>query len=326
MEENTPNKDEIKYSQVFDWACKTIMNMSHKSIVNFINGLFKKNYPQNSKISFHSTEFVRDRVGKLFADFLLSIEGEKYHMEFQLQKDETIALRVFEYCFEEAKKTKDEKENEIILHFAETKVIYLQSGKNIPENYIIRFKMPNGDEFYYEVPVIKLLSKDIPEIVEEKLVLLLPLYQLKMRNITKMTPENRKKHIQEFKDMFINIEQALQNSLASGLISGGDYTKLLNVTGTLYKYLYINTKNMEEVDNMVEEKFTTYMEDIEQKIIKKATEKGIAQGMAQGMAQGTKITYLITKNPGLSDEEISSQTGNDIETIHKIRKELMKLI
>ena len=157
-------------------------------------------------------------------------------MEFQLQKDETIALRVFEYCFEEAKKTKDEKENEIILHFAKTKVIYLQANKHIPENYIIRFQMPNGEEFCYEVPVIQLLSKGIPEIVEEK--------------------------------------------------------------------------------------FTTYMEDIEQKIIKKATGQGIKQGMAQGM----KITYLITKNPGLSDEEISSQTVNDIETIHKTRKELMELI
>ncbi len=30
MEENTQNKNELKYSQVFDWACKTIMNMSHK--------------------------------------------------------------------------------------------------------------------------------------------------------------------------------------------------------------------------------------------------------------------------------------------------------
>ena len=129
-----------------------------------------------------------------------------------------------------------------------------------------------------------------------------------------MTQENRKKHIQEFKNMLEDMQQALQNSLANGLISGGGYTKLLNVTGTLYKYLYINTKNMEEMDDMAEEKFTTYIEDIEQKIIKRATE------------QGMKITYLITKNPGLSDEEISSQTGNDIETIHKTRKELMEII
>ena len=129
-----------------------------------------------------------------------------------------------------------------------------------------------------------------------------------------MTPENCKKHIQEFKNMLEDMQQALQNSLANGLISGGGYTKLLNVTGTLYKYLYINTKNMEEMDDMAEEKFTTYIEDIEQKIIKRATE------------QGMKITYLITKNPGLSDEEISSQTGNDIETIHKTRKELMEII
>lgn len=159
MEENTQNKNKLKYSQVFDWACKTIMNMSHKSIVNFINGLFQKktSWKQQNFFPFH--RFIHDRVGKLFADFLLSTEGEKYHIEFQLQKDETIALRVFEYCFEEARKTKDEKENEIILHFAETKVIYLQVNKHISENYIIRFKMPNGEEFCYKVPVIQLLAK-----------------------------------------------------------------------------------------------------------------------------------------------------------------------
>ncbi len=87
MKQNTENIEEPKYTQVFDWACKTIMNMSHKSIINFINGLFKRNYPEDSKISFHSTEFVRSGARKLFADFLLSKKKKKYHMEFQLQKE-----------------------------------------------------------------------------------------------------------------------------------------------------------------------------------------------------------------------------------------------
>lgn len=335
--ENTKNTEQTngpQYSQVFDWACKTIMNMSHKSIINFINGLFKKNYPGNSRLSFLSTEFIQNETKKLFADFIISIGKDKYHLEFQLQKDETIALRVFEYCFEEAKKAKSEKENEIILHFADTKVIYLQDNKNIPEEYTIRFKMPSGEEFCYKVPVIQLFSKSITEIMEEKLVLLLPLYQLKMRSIITMASKNRKKHISEFKEMLNNIEESLQKALDDKLISGGDYNKLLNVTGTLYKYLYYDKENMEEVNNMIDGKFTTYMEDIEQKVIKKATEKGMAQGIAQGreqgreqgMKQGMKITYFITKNPNLSDEEISIQTGNDIETVQKIRKSLMELI
>ena len=191
---NTEQTNGPQYSQVFDWACKTIMNMSHKSIINFINGLFNKNYPGNSRLSFLSTEFIQNETKKLFADFIISIGKDKYHLEFQLQKDETIALRVFEYCFEEAKKAKSEKENEIILHFADTKVIYLQDNKNIPEEYTIRFKMPSGEEFCYKVPVIQLFSKSITEIMEEKLVLLLPLYQLKMRSIITMASKNRKKH------------------------------------------------------------------------------------------------------------------------------------
>lgn len=319
-------RKEKMYNQVFDWACKMIMNMSHKSIINFINGLFEKNYSKDSKISFYSTEFIRENLSKLFADFLLSIEEDKYHIEFQLRKDETIALRVFEYCFEEAKKTKQEEQNEITLHFADTKVIYLQEGKNIPEQYTIRFKMPTGETFYYKVPVISLLAKSIPEIIKEKLVLLLPLYQLKMRNIVKMTPENRKKHSKDFKDMINDMESALKESFYNELISEGDYVKLVNLLGTLYKYLYAYVEGMEEVDIMIEEKFTTWLEDMEQKAVQKGIQEGMQKGIQEGIQEGTRITYLLTQNPNLSDENISEKYGYDLETIRKIRKDLMEFI
>ncbi|MCI8447188.1 MAG: hypothetical protein HFH30_02075, partial [Eubacterium sp.] len=45
---------DTKQKQVFDWACKMLMNMSHASIVHFINGLFQKDYPADSSIAFLS--------------------------------------------------------------------------------------------------------------------------------------------------------------------------------------------------------------------------------------------------------------------------------
>ena len=51
--------EDTKQKQVFDWACKMLMNMSHASIVHFINGLFQKDYPADSSIAFLSTEHIR---------------------------------------------------------------------------------------------------------------------------------------------------------------------------------------------------------------------------------------------------------------------------
>lgn len=312
---------DTKQKQVFDWACKMLMNMSHASIVHFINGLFQKDYPADSSIAFLSTEHIRTGVSRLFSDFLLAIGGDKYHIEFQLKKDETIALRVFEYCFEEAKRDREEDGDGITLRFAQTKVVYLQENWGIPPAYTIWFQMPSGEKFRYEVPVMQLLAKSVGEIEEEGLVLLLPLYQLKMRGIKKLSPQKRAGRMEEFKAMLGDIESAFHKALSEGAISEGDGVKLADVLGTVYRHLYSDLKDMEEVNDMVEEKFTSWFDELAEKV----RQKSMVEGMQQGMQQGMQVTYLLTKNPGLSDEELNERTGCDVESIRKIRKEIMEL-
>lgn len=72
---------------------------------------------------------------------------------------------------------------------------------------------------------------------------------------------------------------------------------------------------------MVEEKFTSWFDELAEKV----RQKSMVEGMRQGMQQGMQVTYLLTKNPGLSDEELNERTGCDVESIRKIRKEIMEL-
>lgn len=168
---------------------------------------------------------------------------------------------------------------------------------------------------------MQLLAKSVGEIEEEGLVLLLPLYQLKMRGIKKLSPQKRAGRMEEFKAMLGDIESAFHKALSEGAISEGDGVKLADVLGTVYRHLYSDLKDMEEVNDMVEEKFTSWFDELAEKV----RQKSMVEGMRQGMQQGMQVTYLLTKNPGLSDEELNERTGCDVESIRKIRKEIMEL-
>ena len=140
-----------------------------------------------------------------------------------------------------------------------------------------------------------------------------------------MPPEQRRKHIEEFKAMLCGIENALNQALEAGVISEGDYVKLADLIGSLYHYLYSNMKDLEEVDHMVEEKFVSLFDQMAEKIRKNSKQEGIREGMQQGMQQGMRVTQLLVKKTNLTDEELNEKTGCDIEYISQIRPGLIQI-
>lgn len=48
--------------------------------------------------------------------------------------------------------------------------------------------------------------------------------------------------------------------------------------------------------------------------------------MQPGIDKGMRIMYYIIKNPVLYDKEVPRRTGNDLETVRKIRESLMELV
>ena len=82
-----------------------------------INGLFHTNYSTESIVEYPNKEFVNRFLKERLADVFISINStHTYHLEAQIQKDENIVLRVFEYGFYHAVEHMDDK---TILKFPE---------------------------------------------------------------------------------------------------------------------------------------------------------------------------------------------------------------
>ncbi len=171
-------------NQIYDKTLKRILTLSKTSVVNLINALFEKAFPIDSDITYNWTESVSDNLDKIIADAILTVNNvEKFHIECQINNDSTIVIRVFEYGFQEALKYKNVVDDKIILKLPHAKIIYLEPNSNTPSEVSLILQTPDSREFEYKVPTIKFLSYSIEELNKQRMVILMPLYLLKLRKI-----------------------------------------------------------------------------------------------------------------------------------------------
>ena len=96
-EEKTNNIPPEEIFQIFDKVFKKVITLSTRAVINLINGLFDTDYPLDSTITYNWTEFEDDNLKKILADTIITINGKyAYHLEAQMEKDNSIVFRVFE--------------------------------------------------------------------------------------------------------------------------------------------------------------------------------------------------------------------------------------
>lgn len=182
-----------KISHIFDKIFKKILTLSTKAVINLINGLFGTNYPEDSTITYNWTEFVDTELRRTLADTVITINGRySYHIEAQLEKDEDIVFRVFEYGYHHADRMRASSTDYYVLHFPEPKIIYLYATKDIPDIYTLRLDFGTQGYFDYKVPVFKYLETSLEDLNQKKLIILIPFQLLKLRKLLQKnrSPEN----------------------------------------------------------------------------------------------------------------------------------------
>jgi len=168
--------------QIFDKIYKRILTLSAPAVIRYINGLFHKDYPLDSRIGYHWTENIKDNLDKTISDNFLSInETDKFHSEVQIDSDSTIIIRIFEYGFQDALKYKIVDRKQITLKFPEQKIIFLEHRRKSPESVSMVIIFPDKSRHAYTVPVMNFLSYSIDELDRLNLIILIPLYLLKLR-------------------------------------------------------------------------------------------------------------------------------------------------
>lgn len=141
-EEKTNNIPPEEIFQIFDKVFKKVITLSTRAVINLINGLFDTDYPLDSTITYNWTEFEDDNLKKILADTIITINGKyAYHLEAQMEKDNSIVFRVFEYGYGHANRSHEIRDGRYVLRFPRPVVIYLYYEGTVPDEYVRKYSI-----------------------------------------------------------------------------------------------------------------------------------------------------------------------------------------
>jgi hypothetical protein len=270
---------------LFDLMFKFILKeASHPALVQFINGLFDKHYPQDSPVTFAPTETVThnaEHLETLRSDMLLTVANDAYLIEAQISDDENIALRVFQYALAYAHTTKVIEAERITLTMPEARVIYWETSRKTPDTVTVRIIFPDKTEHCYEIPTLKLLEQSVETMERRHLVLLAPFYLLKYRNAVRkgrLSAEERRALAGELKELVGALEGMVDRAREAGIISGDDTAALFEHLVQMYTELYRSYPEFKEAAMHLEERVKTQWQHY--------LHQGMQQGVRQGVHQG----------------------------------------
>ena len=293
-------------TQIFDRIFKRIITLSDVAVINFINALFDKKFPLDSQVTHYATENVNDDLKKTQSDSMLNINGaETFHIEVEINpNNRDMVLRVFEYGFINAMKNKETGKDKIKLKFPEPRVIYLEDSSATPDEITLELDFSHQDSYAYKVPTIKFLKYSIEELNQQNMVILLPLYLLKLRKEIDKNPTEESAKILE-KLINEGIIKSIDENCKVGNITTEDAKVLINLLKKLYDYLYgtIEIFNEKEVDHMLAERLILEVDVAE--------ERGEERGKIE-------VAKKLLKR-GLTIEDISEDTGLPVDRIQKLQ-------
>lgn len=185
-----------------DDIVKMLFTLSDELTVRMINSLFVKELPPNAKVIIRDTgkrrfSFTEQGIERIYADMILEICGEIYHVEFQTVNDDLILPRMFEYGFaisiEEVKSRLVRTADGMNMTYPKQYVIFVERDDNIPEDELtMKVTLWDGDVKDYRVPILR-YWKETPDSLEAKnLEPLLPLQVFNIRRDLERIAKSKK--------------------------------------------------------------------------------------------------------------------------------------
>ena len=261
---------------IFDLIFKRLMHASKIAIICFINGLFNANHSLDEALVYLSTETVTDALGRIISDIIIAVGTKTYLIEAQIQNDGNMAVRIFQYVYADAlKHKKADKDGSITITFPAAKVLYWEPTGTTPDKTTLHLQFPSGNTEDYVVESFKYLDYSIAELEERKMIILLPLYVLKLRDSVKQAPtsEERQRLSQELKGIALELETVIEHSEKEGILSANDRRLMQDLMARLTDYLYDTYSEFKEVRKMMQDTLLTYAEEAALKAEKRANKK-----------------------------------------------------
>ena len=165
----------ISVNTPYDDAFRTLLNDCLRLLIPVVNEVFGKNYSGDEEIVLHHNEhFIHNKSGdeeKRVTDSFFTIAGDKYMLECQSTKDNSMIVRIFEYAVHAALDTADTLVNDTLeITIPHIAVLYLRSDKTTPDKMKILIHTPDGD-LKFHAPVMKIKDYTLDSLFEKKTVL-----------------------------------------------------------------------------------------------------------------------------------------------------------
>ncbi len=246
--------------QIYDTIFKRVLTLSSPAVIRFINGLFSRDFPLDSPVSYPNKELIRPDLKRRSLDILVTIaEQETFHLEAQMTKSQMIVLRVFEYGFLHAMASRDDP---YTLRFPEAAVIYLNRKNDIRKEKPLHISFGSQGSFDYQVKNFVYLKHTVNELDQMGMSILIPFQALRLRRLlehqypspTAKRPVNASPAFssEEFSrlqdEIRHDIIESIDNNFRAGNLTEDDAGQLLDLTSLLYEHIQNHFYDKQEGD------------------------------------------------------------------------------
>lgn len=321
---------------IWDEMIKRSLQLHPELILAVIEEKFDKIYEKEVTIEYLTVEYALDSVKKdgrkvfraIYTDIVLKVAGKDiYHLECQIYPNKEMKVRMYEYDNQIAMVHRERfmeqmKEEELVLPYSV--ILYLTHTKNTPNEEKLQVKLPNGDVWKYEIPVLKVQEYSLEEIKSKKLYFLIPLTVI--RFYSKTTKKKREKVdcslTQFLNECIIIVKEAVKN----GHITEKTGTDILDFLGKGCYYLFAqDIEALEEVEKVIGPAFRFEREIWEEEITEEVTERVTKQVTEQVTQDGIRKMIRSLKTCNVSKEGIKKQLMIEYELSEAEAEEKIKL-
>lgn len=269
-----------------DAIMKRLFALENKMpLIDFLNAAYGDNISYKEIIN---TNKGSSKFTKFFSDIYINVKDGKrnyeYEIEFQTRYEKGLIIRMLRYGFEGAVKSLDYKEIQdglIELSFPEPYIIIIEKSGEVPEELKVKINVPKQGVFIYKCNVLKYYEKEIQDLINTNMYILLPIYIIKLRQQMErlnrrnnLKDEDKEKVIIKFNDIAENILKTLDVLYNKNKINLEDFDVMLTIIENLAGYLENNYKKFygieEGMSNMVK---SFYDPKVEEKGIEKGEKK-----------------------------------------------------
>ena len=312
---------EIQNEKTYDSVFWTSVVRMTRFIIPLVNEAFGEHYTDKAEVNLipgkQSTEqtdssFV-EREMDAFAKLTESGASKNYHFEVETGTDRSFAIRIAEYAAGAAQENVTLTETGAKTVIPYSAVIFLRARDEIPDKLRMEIEYPGG-VVSYDAPVMKIKNYSVKELIDKRLLLLLPFYGF---NFDDRFAEMETTGIGELKAALDEVDDSLSGLVESGVIDESQKGHLLDWTKRVLDKLTVNYKNVTKgVDDLMGGYILHTRTD-------EILDRGRSEGRAEGRTEGRNAMIEVMLRSGKTPEQISEFCGIPLERVKEVEKSML---